>query len=66
MNRWAVEICLASNSTEKIFASVTSGIKHSMQTTTYTWTTNCQKRNAYVSVIILPVGMFLLLATQGY
>jgi len=29
-----------------------SEIKHSMQTTTYTWTTNCQKQNAYVSVLI--------------
>jgi len=36
-----------------------------MQTTTYTWITNCQKENAYVSVMISPVGVFLLLPTQS-
>ena len=32
-----------------------------MQTTTYTWITNCQKENANISVMISPVGLFLLL-----
>ena len=51
LNRWAVIKYLASNTTAKILPSVNPETKHSVQATTYTLTTNCQKQNAYVSVL---------------
>ena len=63
--RWAVTKYLASNSIAKILPSVNSETKHSAQVTTYTWTTNCQKQNAYVSVLILYVRMLFLFWIYG-
>jgi len=65
INRWAVTKYLASNSTAKILPSVNSEKKLSVQATTYTWTTNCQKQNAYVSILILYVGMLFLFWIYG-
>ena len=62
---------LTSNYTTKILPSTNSEIKHSMQATTYIWTANCQKQNAYIRVLVLYVGMLYLfwitwlLAQQG-
>ena len=53
------------NSTAKMLPSVNSETKHSVQATTYTWTTNCQKQNAYVSVLISYVGMLFLFWIYG-
>ena len=65
LNRWAVKKHLASNSTAKILPSVNSETKHSVQATTYTLTTTCQKQNAHVSVLILYVGMLFLFWIYG-
>ena len=65
INRWPVTKYLASNSTEKILPSVNSERKHSVQATTYIWTTNCQKQNAYVNVLIFNVGMLFLFWVYG-
>jgi len=60
INRWAVAKYSTTNSTAKILPSVNSETKCSMQATTYTCKTNCQKQNAYISVLLLYVGMLFL------
>ena len=65
INRWTVENYLTTNSTTKILPSVNSETKRSMQATTYTWTTNCQKQNAYVSALILYVRMLFQFWIHG-
>ena len=65
LNRLAVTKYLLSNSTAKILPSVKSETKHSVQATSYAWTKNCQKQYAYVSVLILYVGMLFLFWIHG-
>ena len=48
-----------------LVSSVNSETKRPMQATIYTWITNCQKQNAYVSVLILHVGMLFLIWLYG-
>jgi len=52
---------LTTNSTAKILPSVNSETKRPMQATIYTCITNCQKQNAYVSVLILCCNAFSVL-----
>jgi len=61
INRWTVAKYLTTNSTAKILPSVNSETKRPMQATIYTWITNCQKQNAYVSVLILCWNAFSVL-----
>jgi len=58
INRWAVSQHSTSNPTAKIYLPWILK-QNSMHATTYIWTANCQKQNAYVGVLILYVGMFL-------
>jgi len=58
--RWAVAKYLTTNSTAKILPSVNSETKCPMQATIHTGITNCQKQNAYVSVLIYCAGMLFL------
>jgi len=65
INRWAVAKYLTTNSTARILPSANSETKCLMQATIDTWITNCQKQNAYASVLILYVGMLFLLWKYG-
>jgi len=56
---------LTTNSTANILPSVNSETKRPMQANIYAWITNCQKQNAYVSVLILYVGMLFLFWIYG-
>ena len=53
VNRWAVAKCLTTNSAAGILPSMT------------TWITNCQRQNAYVSVLSLYVGVLFLFWIYG-
>jgi len=64
INRWAVAK-YKTNSTARILPSANSETKPPMQATIYTWITNSQKQNAYVSVLILYVGMLFLFWIYG-
>ena len=56
---------LTTNSTARILPSMNSETKRPMQATIYIWITNCQKQNAYVSVLIFYVGILFLFWIYG-